>query len=293
MLGYRDSGMPDSPANEHPDSFHQADLDEAAGRLVEVDPPHPAAGRHHLRRRPARLPAPRPPEGPRHLGAGVRPGRRPGLVPGARRAVPAVEAVLLDVVAGPDARRSTRRCSRRDGKSPFDEKWFERPDTDHRITTRVEVGDFQWARSQALRAHATQVDPNEAFWFGLDDAELARSTRGRTGSSPARWSARSPRDDERDLFAGVRRRWQRECVTTRPVPRHRRQEGRVVDGPDDADVVVTVPLSRSSPTASTPPSPTCRASSSRRAPPARCSSCCARRGGDRPQPARITSLSSA
>ena len=36
MLGYRDSGMKDSVANEHPDCFHQADLDEAVGRLVAV-----------------------------------------------------------------------------------------------------------------------------------------------------------------------------------------------------------------------------------------------------------------
>ena len=30
-----------------------------------------------------------------------------------------------------------------------------------------------WARTGALRAHATQVDPSALFWFGLDDAELA------------------------------------------------------------------------------------------------------------------------
>ncbi len=205
MLGYRDSGMPDTPPNEHPDSFHQADIDEATGRLVEV-----------IRRtRPqvvltysddqTVLPAPRPPQGPRHLPAGVRPGRRPRLVPGARRAVPAVEAVLLDVVAGSPARRSTPRLIERDGKSPFDEKWFERPDSDHRITTRIEVGDFQFARSAALRAHATQVDPTESWWFGLDDAELAavypwedwilaRSVVGPIPTEPV----------EDDLFAGVR-----------------------------------------------------------------------------------------
>src|SRR6185503_620544 len=33
-LGYRDSGMKDSEANAHPESFCQADLDEATGRLV-------------------------------------------------------------------------------------------------------------------------------------------------------------------------------------------------------------------------------------------------------------------
>jgi mycothiol S-conjugate amidase len=36
LLGYRDSGMPDSEANAHPDNFANADLDEATGRLVEI-----------------------------------------------------------------------------------------------------------------------------------------------------------------------------------------------------------------------------------------------------------------
>lgn len=35
-LGYRDSGMAGADANEHPDSFHRADLDEAAARLAAV-----------------------------------------------------------------------------------------------------------------------------------------------------------------------------------------------------------------------------------------------------------------
>jgi LmbE family N-acetylglucosaminyl deacetylase len=36
MLGYRDSGMPGAPANQHPDAFAQADPGEAAGRLVQI-----------------------------------------------------------------------------------------------------------------------------------------------------------------------------------------------------------------------------------------------------------------
>jgi len=36
MLGYRDSGMIGTDANAHPDSFWQADLVEATGRLVEI-----------------------------------------------------------------------------------------------------------------------------------------------------------------------------------------------------------------------------------------------------------------
>lgn len=34
FLGYRDSGMVGTPANEHPDNFHNANFDEAVGRLV-------------------------------------------------------------------------------------------------------------------------------------------------------------------------------------------------------------------------------------------------------------------
>ncbi len=33
-LGYRDSGMAGTPANDHPDSFHRADVEEAARRLA-------------------------------------------------------------------------------------------------------------------------------------------------------------------------------------------------------------------------------------------------------------------
>ena len=36
MLGYRDSGMPDSEPNSHPGAFANADHDEAVGRLVTV-----------------------------------------------------------------------------------------------------------------------------------------------------------------------------------------------------------------------------------------------------------------
>jgi LmbE family N-acetylglucosaminyl deacetylase len=36
LLGYRDSGMKGTPANQHPDAFYNADPVEAAGRLVRV-----------------------------------------------------------------------------------------------------------------------------------------------------------------------------------------------------------------------------------------------------------------
>ncbi len=36
LLGYRDSGMMGTEANEHPDSFWKSDLDEAIGRVVRI-----------------------------------------------------------------------------------------------------------------------------------------------------------------------------------------------------------------------------------------------------------------
>ncbi|MDR0489452.1 MAG: mycothiol conjugate amidase Mca [Propionibacteriaceae bacterium] len=72
---------------------------------------------------------------------------------------------------------------------------------DHRITTKVTCSDFFEVRDDALRAHATQVDP-DGWWFVVpleiqketwptEDYELARST------IPVKLP-------ETDLFAGLR-----------------------------------------------------------------------------------------
>ena len=89
-------------------------------------------------------------------------------------------------------------------ESPYAEwldKWGDRPDRGEKITTRVECGEYFEVRDNALRAHATQVDP-DGFWFHMplelqqkvwptEDFELARSLV----DSPV---------PESDLFAGVR-----------------------------------------------------------------------------------------
>ncbi|MEU1751286.1 mycothiol conjugate amidase Mca [Micromonospora matsumotoense] len=88
--------------------------------------------------------------------------------------------------------------------SPYEDwlkRWDERPDKGPRITTRVECAEYFPVRDDALRAHATQVDP-DGFWFHVpmevqqhawptEDFQLARST------------VESPLP-ESDLFAGVR-----------------------------------------------------------------------------------------
>ncbi|MGH3917256.1 MAG: mycothiol conjugate amidase Mca [Pseudonocardiaceae bacterium] len=92
-------------------------------------------------------------------------------------------------------------------ESPFGE-WLEtwdpsRPDVLERVTTRVECAEYFGVRDDALRAHATQIDPTSR-WFAVpqrvqkelwptEEYELARSLVDTTVP-------------ENDLFAGVRER---------------------------------------------------------------------------------------
>lgn len=90
------------------------------------------------------------------------------------------------------------------GSSPFDAKWLERPSQDERITTKLHVGHWLYARTGALKAHATQIDPEEPWWFGLSDDEMAEVypyedwvlAKSAVGGPP-------PGEFESDLFAGI------------------------------------------------------------------------------------------
>ena len=94
------------------------------------------------------------------------------------------------------------------GESPYDDAWFERPDTDHRVTTQIDVGDYLGVRTEALKAHATQVDPSAPFWFGLTDDELRSIypwedwilARSLVGPIP---DPNAGDELEHDMFAGV------------------------------------------------------------------------------------------
>lgn len=202
MLGYRDSGMPDTPENADPRAFANADLDEAVGRLVEVirrerpqviltygddqqGYPHP----DHLRVHDISIPA---------FDRAGDPDAYPGMgepwqplklyySTWSRARIVALHEKFLSLGL----------------ESPFDDRWFDRPDQDHRITTRVDISDYYPARAAALRAHATQIDPESPFWFGIPDAEAAE-----TYPTEDFILAKSlvPAGDlpEDDLFTGVR-----------------------------------------------------------------------------------------
>jgi mycothiol S-conjugate amidase len=204
MLGYRDSGMPDSPANQNPASFARADLDDAVEKLVAVirrtrpqvivtypqeqtGYPHP----DHLRVNeisevafdaagsPSRFPDAGEPWQPLKLYYVTWSGRR----------MVAIHEKFLELGL----------------ESPVDEerlaRWTEVPAP----TTVVDVRGYADVSRRALIAHATQVDPLSKMWFGLppdvadsvhpyEEYTLARDLTGRT-----------PLDGlEDDLFAGVR-----------------------------------------------------------------------------------------
>lgn len=168
LLGYRDSGMPDSEANADPRAFANAPMEEVVDRcatiLRTVRPhvvltygddqqgyPHP----DHLRVHDLTAPA---------IERAADPGANLAGEP-------------WQVVKTYYSSWSRRRILAFHEKfqelgleSPYDKRWFDRPSQDERITTRVDVTGYYDRRKAALVAHATQIDPTSKFWFGLPDA---------------------------------------------------------------------------------------------------------------------------
>lgn len=80
-------------------------------------------------------------------------------------------------------------------------RWDDRPDRGSRITTRIECAEYFPVRDDALRAHATQVDP-DGFWF-----QVPMELQQRAWPTEDFQLVRSFVDSavpESDLFAGVR-----------------------------------------------------------------------------------------
>ncbi len=204
LLGYHDSGMPDTDVNARPDNFANAPLDEAVGRLVAIIRaerpqvivtyaddrsfyPHPDHIRVHEISGPAfdaagdpdRFPEAGPPWQPSKM----------YYVGFSRRRVQALHDEFI----------------RRGEESPY-ARWFEGdfPDDDDRFTTFVDVGDWLAKRRAALLAHRTQVDP-EGFWMRLPDTTIREIfpwdeymlARSHVEDLP-------PGEVEDDLFRGLR-----------------------------------------------------------------------------------------
>jgi mycothiol S-conjugate amidase len=182
FLGYRDSGMPGSETNAHPDAFVNAPLDEAVGRLVRIireerpqvlltynengDYPHP----DHVRSHEISVAA---------FEAAGDPGRYP-------EAGPAWQPLKLYYHASWSLRRLETihaGALARGIESPYG-KWLKEWEKQReqgtapahwrepRITTQVDVGAWLERRRAALIAHATQIDP-EGEWFAVPEQVLA------------------------------------------------------------------------------------------------------------------------
>lgn len=89
-------------------------------------------------------------------------------------------------------------------ESPYTDwisNWDERPDAASRITTRVDASAWFEVRDQALKAHATQIDP-DGQWFAVP-LELQRAVWPTEDYELAR-SVVETDIPETDLFAGLR-----------------------------------------------------------------------------------------
>ncbi len=164
LLGYRDSGMPDTEDNARADAFTNVDEAEVLARLVEIvrrERPHVLLGYDSHERYPH----------PDHLAihrygvdvftAAADPSFGPEL--GEPWAVKKLYAPMFSV-----ARLTAlhEAMLTRTGESPFAD-WMERMDPVADIGKRVTSVDVSATLSRgrdALRAHRTQVDP-DGFWF--------------------------------------------------------------------------------------------------------------------------------
>jgi len=206
LLGYHDSGMPDTDTNHRADNFANAPLEEAVGRLVRIIReerpqviityredrsfyPHP----DHIRVHEISVPAfdlAGDPEAYPDLGDPWQPSK-------------------LYFVSWSIARvKALHNAYLARGEESAYASWFERGFDANRtddFTTLIDVGDFLHKRRESLLAHRTQVDPN-GHWMRLPDSvirevfpweefTLARSLVD---------NAVPEGEFEDDLFAGVR-----------------------------------------------------------------------------------------
>jgi N-acetyl-1-D-myo-inositol-2-amino-2-deoxy-alpha-D-glucopyranoside deacetylase len=194
---YRDSGMMDTPANTHPRAFWGADLDEAAGALLEV-----------IRETRPQVVVTYDPNGfyghPDHIQAhrvatrAVELAGPEGIAP-AKVYWTAVPRSVLEAGMGQFAGTDDNPF---EGVTSLEDLPFGTPDAE--IAARVDAHEYAEAKLAAIRAHATQVPPGSwllsiagnfgAEFMGVEYYKLALGPKG-PGDGPYGW--------ESDLFAGL------------------------------------------------------------------------------------------
>src|SRR5580658_2298652 len=201
MLGYRDSGMPGSEANQNPASFAMAPLDEAVGRLVAIirrvrpqviitypeeqnQYPHP----DHLRVHEVSVAA---------FDAAGDPDAYPDAGPPYEP-----QKLYYSVWSVARMRALHEKFLEMGLESPLDDRWLGRLDAEPIYTTVISTDGYEDVRGAALRAHATQVDPTSRMWFGLPP-EIQRTLHPFDEFVLARSRVPGEEGIENDLFSGL------------------------------------------------------------------------------------------
>jgi N-acetyl-1-D-myo-inositol-2-amino-2-deoxy-alpha-D-glucopyranoside deacetylase len=189
FLGYRDSGMVDTGDNKDPRSFHQARLDDAAGKLaalIREERPDVVVtyGEDGIYGHPDHVKA-------YHVtNAALDMLDREGWAPNKLYYI-AIPRSMMEAFASqmPEEAQRQQTTNMRVAGTP-----------DELVTTRIDVHDYVDQKRKAFAAHLSQNDPNSWFAtmasqiyelaFGTEYYQLAR---GKLGAEPP----------EPDLFAGI------------------------------------------------------------------------------------------
>jgi len=202
MLGYHDSGMPESEANANPDCFAQAPLQEAVDRLAVIirrtrpqviltygdeqqGYPHPDHLRVHEITQPA---IDRAADPTWETDAG-----EPWLV----------AKVYYSMWSRTRVMATHEKYLELGLESPYTADWLDRPWPESTINTSIDISGFAGVRFDALLAHATQIDPNSPFWFGLP-RDVSESIHPYDEYVRATSTVEVTEEPETDLFSGLR-----------------------------------------------------------------------------------------
>ena len=189
FLGYRDSGMVDTPDNKDPRSFHQARLEDAAGKLaVLIREERPAVvvtyAEDGVYGHPDHIKA-------HHVtNAALDVLEREGLAV-KKLYYTAIPRSLMEafVQQMPEEARQAMGGNMRIAGTP-----------DELVTTQVDVHDYVERKRRAFRAHVSQNDPNS--WFATMQDQIYELAFGTEYYQLARGKPGSELPEE-DLFAGV------------------------------------------------------------------------------------------
>jgi mycothiol conjugate amidase Mca len=203
LLGYRDSGMAGTPANEDPNNFHNADPDTATARLVRIiretrpqvivtydergnygHPDHIAAHRAAVAAfdaagDPARFPT-------------------PDLAPWQPQKLYYTAFPRGDLLRFREIARE-RGVAAEEEAAETDLESYTVPD--ELVTTRVDVRPWVGRKIEAMRVHRTQI-PEDSFLLNVPE-DLLEMVWGGESFIRARSLVEAP-DAEDDLFAGLR-----------------------------------------------------------------------------------------